>query len=278
MKKGTRTLLFVLAVAVTPGCGQSQIHPSKEPYLDWETWPVTTPADISFGDRFEPFRAEWSRVYRNMNGDIRQDRVIVVAEEVAWYGRPAISVTYHDSGNLEAAESNARTATVYLDRDNLSLLRATAPKTGTPEDYVTVSVGDGTVTRTAVTTATGETEVGRASAEGPVFGGFNLEFLIWAAVLGSQDHAVLFLYNPGIDDFAPSIVRRVGSEDVTLPGGQTVTALVVERPIAQPDNGRHHHFRVLDRPPYLVSRELVDLDTGETSFAMELLSWQSLGS
>ena len=155
MRMGMRAALVVLAAAVTPGCGQSQIHPSKEAYIQWETWPVTTPADVSFGDRFQPFRAEWSRTYRNMNGDVREDRVIVVAEEVAWYGRPAISVTYHDSGNLEATESNARTATVYLDKENLSLLRGIAPKTGTPEDYVTVSVGEGTVTRTAVTTATG---------------------------------------------------------------------------------------------------------------------------
>ena len=89
---------------------------------------------------------------------------------------------------------------------------------------------------------------------------------------------MLFLYNPGIDAVAPSVARMIGTEEVTLPGGQSVTATLLERPIAQPDNGRHHHFRILDQAPYLVSRHLIDLDTGETSFGMELIDWQLLGS
>ena len=35
---------------------------------------------------------------------------------------------------------------------------------------------------------------------------------------------------------------------------------------------------IIDRPPYLVSRNLIDLESGETSFHVSLIEWQPLGS
>ena len=93
MKKGSRFLAIVVMLIVMPTCTESQIHPSKQAYVDWETWPVTTPDQVDLGDSFRPFRAVWSREYRNMNGEMRSDQIVLVAEELSWYGRRVISLT-----------------------------------------------------------------------------------------------------------------------------------------------------------------------------------------
>jgi hypothetical protein len=70
----------------------------------------------------------------------------------------------------------------------------------------------------------------------------------------------------------------VGSEEVELPDGSRDRAWLVERPTSQPENARTHPFHIIDRPPYLVSRNLIDLESGETSFHVSLIEWQPLGS
>lgn len=278
MKMGIRFLGLIAVLLALPTCGRSQVHPTKQVYADWETWPVTTPASVDFGGSFVPFRAVWSREYRNVDGEPRSDRVVLVAEELTWYGRPVISLTLHDVGALDSPDTNARTTSVYVDRQTLALVRATAPRVGTAEDYNVVAVGDDGIITTGVTTASGDAETTEFVTDEPVFGGFNVDFLIWAGMaLQTGSKAVAFLYSPGANAFVPSVVRVVGSEDVQLPDGETAQALVVERPISDASSSRAHHHRLLDRPPYLVSRHLIDLDTGETSFHFQLLEWQRLG-
>ena len=279
MKKGTQYLAVALLLAATPSCTQSQVHPSKQVYADAEGWPVTTPADIDFSDSFQPFRAVWSREYRNMDGEARQDRVVLVAEELSWYGRPVISLTLHDAGALESPDTNARTTSVYVDRQTLSLVRATAPKSGTAEDYNVVAAREDGIVLTTVSTTTGETESKRFATAGPVFGGFNMDFLIWAGLGLQPDSRVLIhRYSPSQNAMAPDIVRVIDRESIELPNGERADAWVVERPISQPDNALVQHFRILDRAPYIASRHVIDLDSKETRSHFTLLEWELLGS
>ena len=250
MKKGIRSLAIVVILSVMPTCTQSQIHPSKQAYADWESWPVTTPDQVDLSDSFRPFRAVWSREYRNMNGEMRSDHIVLVAEELSWYGRPVISLTYHDVGALDSPDTNARTVNVYVDRRNLTLVRATGPKVGTAEDYNVVAAGEGAIVTTTVSTATGSAETSEFATDSPVFGSFSVDFLIWAGLsLGPDTRAVTHLYSPSANGMVPSIIRVVGSEEVELPDGERARAWVVERPTNQPENARMHHFRILDRPP-----------------------------
>ena len=278
MKKGLRWVLAMVLVAVSPAACRPQVHPTKEVYVDWESWTVTTPDQIALGDRFEPFRAVWSRQYRNGSGELRQDRVVLVAEELSWYGRPVVSFTLHDAGALDAPDTNARTTSFYLDRETLALVRGIGPVSGTPEDYNVIAVADGRITTTRVDSDTGETSSTDFATDSPVFGSFNVDHILWAALgLRPDTRTRLDVWSPAANAAAPSIIRVIGQEEVELPGGERRQAWVVERPIAQPDNARMHHFRILDRPPYLASRHVVDLDSQETSFHFSLLEWELLG-
>ena len=130
---------------------------------------------------------------------------------------------------------------------------------------------------TQVATTDGSATSSELETNEAVFASFNFDHLMWAGLPLAPDlRAVLFSYAPGSNAMVPTLLRVVEREEVTLPGGERRQAWVVERPIQQPDDARMHHFRILEEPPYLHSRHLVDLETAETSFHVELLEWQLL--
>lgn len=259
---------FIVATVVSAGCGDASpaasqdVHPEKRAFADIAQWPTVDVGDAGLAN-FQPFRAVYERVYRNGAGEERRDRVVVAAERVAWNDTPAISVSLVDAGNSEYDDTAMRSQTRVFSEVDQSMLLFIAPVPGTPRDYM-VAHTDGTARITVV-----EAETGAGTLQP---GGFPLPQLgapgLW--LIGSMslqvEQRIAF---SNADAPAPSNI--LGARPVVVTAREAVDAgplgsqeaWVVSYPLGM-TNGRFMQNLVTDRPPYLLGKRPMDVDSGES--------------
>lgn len=248
------------ATAQTTGA----VHPTKEVFAEAASWPEVQPGARPFTS-FRPFRAVYERVYRDRSGGQQDDRVIITAERVAWEETSAILVTLIDTGNLEYDDTTARIQTrVFADGDQ-SLLLQIAPAPGTPRDYLVVHPREGNLQVTGVLGETGEARSREVPVQMPQLGAPAM----W--ILGSMDlEAGQGVRFAAADVPAPSNILGArpfvvaGREAVRTADGETHEAWVVRYPLGM-DGPRVMENLLTDRPPYLLGKRPMDLETGETT-------------
>ncbi len=261
--------LTIAAAVVFVGCGQAEsaasqdVHPQKAMFADAETWPTVGVGAVALAN-FEPFRAVYERVYRNAQGQERRDHVIITAEHVAWNETPAISVSLIDAGNTEYDDTAMRIQTRVFSADDQSLLLYIAPLPGTPRDYM-IAHTDGTARVTTVEASSGVGTSQPIDFPLPQLGAPGL----W--LTGSMplqvDQRISFAHvdapaPSGILGARPTVVIAQETIDAGPMGRQE--AWVLAYPLGM-TNGRVMHNFVIDRPPYLIGKSPMDLDSGEAS-------------
>ena len=251
-------------------------HPAKQAYVGVEQWAATAPGDVDLKN-FTPFRAVYERHYRDHNGEPRQDRVIITAEDVAWGEEAAIMVSLIDAGSLDYSDTNARAQVRYFAKDDLRLLFQLTPATGTAKDYSLIRADDGELHMTTVKTATGEVEHQTRPSAPPGFGVPGA--WLFGSMALSEGMQIRFdpYYAPASSNIlgaAPS--RVIGRASIDTPSGERQEAWVLERPLGM-TGPRLILTYVVDRPPYFLGKKPIDADTGETTQvgSMRLIEFQA---
>ncbi|MDH3732199.1 MAG: hypothetical protein OEU54_01650 [Gemmatimonadota bacterium] len=263
--------LLLAAALLFVGCSDAAsqnapqgVHPSKQIYADAEQWPATAPGEVSLAN-FQPFRAVYERHYRDVNGEHRQDRVIVTAEEVAWGTEAAILVGLVDAGSLEYDDTSARNQFRFFSRDDLRLLLQVTPAPGTAKDYAVIRADAARVGVTTVRTESGEAEHRDVPVPGPGFGA-PAQWILGSMSLTPDQKVRLFPeYGQGSSRvFNAAPFRVIGQEEVEDGLGIRHDAWIVEHPLGM-TSPRVMRTQVIGRPPYLLGRSPLDNETGETT-------------
>lgn len=240
------------------------VHPTKAAFADWQTWPAVAPGEIPLRN-FEPFRAVYERVYRDGKGQQREDRVIIIAERVAWGETGAIMVTLIDAGNLDYDDTSARVQTRVFAEADQRLLFQISPVPGTAKDYLLVHADQGPVRATMVEAATGKGTVKADPVPTPQLGAPAL----WVVgSMGLQDAQRIRFTAAD----APAASNILGARPFQVSGRETIEtepygehqAWVVSYPLGM-ESARVMQNFVIDRPPYLLGKRPMDLETGETT-------------
>lgn len=241
------------------------VHPKKEVYRDAETWPPTAPGDVELA-HFAPFRAVYDRSYEQGSGpsagDPREDRVIVTAEEVAWDGREAILITIVDSGAAEHDDTNARTAALFVDRKDLTAIFEMGPLPGHGKNYYMARFETNEALIGSIMTESQEFRPQKQEIPGP---GFGPTAWVIASMPLKKDLEINLApcYSPRGNVLTSSTSGRVLGKSTFEDGSRKeYSAWVFEAPRSL-DSPRVSHVYVIDRPPYYLGTETVDLDTGE---------------
>ena len=241
-----------------------QLHPKKKAFQNAARWPEISPSKVKLKN-FAPFRAVYDRTYKqglgSKAGELREDRVIISAEEVGWDGRSAIAITLIDSGAKKYRDTNARVLTMFVSRSNLSVLFEIGPVPGKAKDYYIAQIDKDQVVVNSVTTQTQKLKPQKVSIERSGFGPS-----VWAlasmARKGKQ-MKLLPTYSPK-GNVLTSINAGyfMGKETFTDGSGKEHQAWVLEttKSFSSPQVKRLY---LVDQPPYYLGTESVDLDTGE---------------
>lgn len=280
----TEAALALVVVGVATGCGSGgsadgqELHPLKAAYADAESWPATSASDVALPD-FRPFRAVYERFYTQGlgpgAGEARQDWVVVVADHAAWDENEAIVVSLYDSGNPLYADTNGRVWNAYVDRRNLTLFHEVGPIPTKAKDYYVWRQTEGGMRGGMLDLEARQAEfqnddsaVGAGVAIGPwamaalpLSAGMKLRLEPYAGVTSNAFGA------------GPALVEGQGSfED---PTGRVWEAWAVDV-IGSPASPRVSRMQLISEPPYLVARYSHDLETGEDSNGLRLVSLQYL--
>jgi len=275
--------LVLTAILVGAGCGDGapadaqQVHPGKAHFGDADTWPAFGPGDVSLRN-FHPFRAVYERVYQDAQGDEVRDHIIVTAERVAWGETPSILVTLIDSGSRDQDDTWARIQTRIFSETDQSLLMQIAPAPGTARDYV-IGHMDGGARATLVEAESGDARSLPVEFPVPQLGTPGL----WLAASMDLEEGQRIAFSAA-DAPAPSSTlgarpyQVVGQEGFSAGPIGDVQAWVVAYPLGM-TNGRMMHTFLIDRPPYLVGKRPLDLDSGETTElgTQRLVAFTALG-
>ena len=266
--RGTRSTLLAALAAMAGAVGagaqsNGAVHPTKEAFARVDSWPAVAPGDEPI-DHFQPFRAVYERVYRDATGNRQDDRVIITAERVAWGATPAILVTLIDTGNMDSEATTARIQTRIFAADDQELLLQIAPAPGTAKDYLVVHPQPDGVVVTGVSGDTGEASRQVVPVTTPQLGAPAM----W--IIGAMDleDGQGLRFAPA-DAPSPSNILGArpflvsGRETVPVPDG-TRDAWVVRYPLGM-DGPRVMENLLSSRPPYLLGKRPLDLETGETS-------------
>ncbi len=269
-------LILTLLSSGTVVCQQSDnVREEKMAYKDVNKWSATKPGDVSLKN-FRPFRAVYERNYLQgagpNAGDLRVDRVIVTAEEVGWDGKKAVLITLIDSGDAKWADTAARNLFMIVDLEDMHLLFESGPIPGKAKDYYFIRPDTGM--GTMITTDAGTSET-REFPKGAV--GFGPG--PWA--LGSldlKDGAKIRL-----DPFASPAANILGTRSGIVKGrreftdlsGQSHAGWLLESG-GNLSSSRMAQIYITDRPPYLLARFSVDLDSGEETKGLRLKTFQYL--
>lgn len=260
---------FIIATAVWAGCGDAapaasqDVHPDKVAFANVGEWPTVSVGAAGLAN-FEPFRAVYERIYRNGAGEERRDRVIVTAERVAWNDTPAISVSLLDAGNSEYDDTAMRSQTRVFSEADHSMLLFIAPVPGTPRDYM-VAHTDGSARITVVEAATGTGTLQPGSFPLPQLGAPGLWLIGSMSLEANQRIAFANADAPAPSNILgarPVVVTARESVDAGPLGSQQ--AWIVSYPLGM-TNGRFMQNLVIDRPPYLLGKRPLDVDSGESS-------------
>jgi len=281
MKKSTIGV-FVAALALI-GCGDTtpagsqETHPEKAIFASAGDWPTMAVGEGTLAN-FEPFRAVYERVYRDGRGEERRDRVIITAERVAWNATPAISVSLVDAGNSDYDDTAMRVQNRVFAVDDHRMLLYITPVPGTPRDYM-IAHTDGELRMTMVEAASGEATVQKPGVGVPQLGAPALWLIGSARPTAGQRFAFANADAPAPSNILgarPLLVSGTESVDAGPLGSQE--AQVVIYPLGM-TNARVMRNFVIDRPPYLVGKIPIDLDSGEASEvgSLRLISFTSFG-
>lgn len=280
MMKHCTKLGFIplLTIMILTSCTGQEIHPYKEKFIDFQSWPATAPGDFTF-DNFTPYRAVYSRTYtHHKTGETVNDQVIMTAQRVFWYGKNAILFEVHDVGTPEVPDTNGRTQFYYLDEKTLELFLAVGPKAGTPQDYTSVRVLDKKIVTSKLNTETGKVETSEFKTQEPTFGFRQIRFLMWAAMdLNVGNKIKLFPnFNAPAAEQIPVLGIVKEQSNYTTPNGEVVNAYVVEN-TNNPMSAIVNKFYVSSEAPYLLAQGLYNADDDEIyRWWYKLESWEKL--
>jgi hypothetical protein len=176
----------------------------------------------------------------------------------------AVLVTLIDTGNLEYDDTFGRIQTRVFALDNQRLLMQIAPAPGTPKDYMVIHADGDSMVATMVEAATGKGTTRYGGAPLPQLGAPAL-WLVGSMEL-EPDQGLRFsaAHTP-----APSNI--MGARDFRVSGSERfaagplgdIDAWVVAYPLGMESPWVMHNL-VTDRPPYLVGKRPMDLDSGQT--------------
>lgn len=256
------TLAILPAGAATAQDGGT-VHPEKAAFAGAESWPTIAPGEHPIRS-FAPFRAVYRRVYRAGSGGHQvEDRVIVIAEEVAWGPQPAIVVTLIDAGNRDLDDTWTRVQTRVFRAGDQGLVLQLTPMPGTAKSYMVIHADQDTA---RVSTVTPDADATTESIPNPgnVLGAPGL--WIVGSMASSEGQRIRFdrAMAPAPSSIlgAPTAIV-IGREPLDAGPAGRVDAWVVRYPLGM-ENARAIDAFVIDRPPYLLGKRPVDLETGES--------------
>ena len=267
MKIFPKTILIaVVMLAILPSCTPAQeAHPKKKIFRDFESWPTTAPGDVKLKN-FSPFRAVYDRTYSQGSGpnagDPRHDRVIISAEDAGWDGTAAAAITIIDSGIVEHKDTNARVLTMFVGLDNLQTLFEIGPIPGKAKDYYIGRITPDSIYMSMVTTDTQKLEPKKMKTDKP---GFGPNAWVMASMNLRQGMKINLAptYSPRGNSLTSATYGHIVSRgSFTAGSGMKYQSWVLEtsRNLSTP---RVSHIHLIDRPPYYLGTETVDLATGE---------------
>jgi len=254
------------------------LHPKKKIFADVPQWPTTSPGDVQLKN-FAPFRAVYDRTYRQgagpNAGDTRRDRVIVTAEDVGWDGRKAAAITIIDSGVVEHSDTNARVTAMFVDLSDLSGLFEIGPIPGKGKDYYIGRVDEDAVSLNMITTDTQTLETKKIETSDPGFGPSAWVMASMNLRKGLKINLSPFFSPPATSLASTRLGYVVGQEDFEEGSGKNHEAWVIETS-RNPSTPRVSHVYLIDRPPYYLGTETVDLDTRERKRFVWLRGFEKL--
>ena len=281
------TKVFLL-YCLTLGCGsliaQSKaapsIHPKKQVYRDMLQWPAVSPGEVGLKN-FHPFRAVYERHYKQgagpKAGEPRQDRVIITAEEAGWDGRRAAIINLFDTGGPKYDDTNGRNLCMYMDLDHLQLLFEIGPIPGNGKDYYLLRAMEDKIMGTMVITSEGKSDVRTVETGQPGFGGPGPWVMASMSLSEGMKIRLDPAYSPGTHVLgSKSPGRVIGRETFKARNGKKYKAWVVES-AGSLKSPRVLHSYLVDRPPYLIAKKRVNLDTGEEQVYFNLMEFQEFG-
>lgn len=268
--------LFLVLLIPFMACQSQDVHPKKKHFQDAMSWPATQPGDVTL-QNFKPFRAVYQRNYTNGSGQPRTDRVIVMAEEIAWFGDAAVAITLTDTGDPAFDDTNARSMTMYVKQEDLTLLLEIAPQPGTAVDYYIARRLDDKVTVNRITTETGEHQFQAPPTDAPGFGPGSWVIANSALETGKKIRLDP-VYSPRSNALTgfTAIGYVAGQETYTDLSGNTYQAWMVQHS-SNLTNPYIVRRSMINEPPYLLGTESIDLDTGDKRrYSMHLMSFEYL--
>lgn len=253
------------------------VHSKKKVYADNKQWAATAPGDVALKN-FQPFRAVYERHYKvssgPQKGEPRQDRVIVTAEEIAWHGQRAILINIIDSGNLQSDDTNARTLSMYVNAEDLSLLFEVGPIPGKAKDYYVANVMEDKAVMSFVMSETGQAQNQNMPLTQP---GFGPGSWVMACMDLKKDMKIRLdpFYSPRGNAIAGRDFARALAQKEYKAAGKKFNAWAVET-AAGLASARVQHRYLIAEPPYYLGTESVDIETNEKRDFMRLQSFEYL--
>ncbi len=255
------------------------IHPKKQIFRDVANWPLTSPSTQTKLKNFKPFHAVYNRSYKQASGakrgELRNDKVIVTANEVGWDGRRGVAITIIDSGIVDQRDTNARASTMFVDRKNLSLIFEIGPVPGTAKDYYIARVNQDNIKFSQVDTNAQKLSPKQMSTRQLGFGPTT-----WAMASSKLSAGQKLNLGPTLTSgnslTSTSYGHVVGKSKFKDGNGNEIRAWVVEtsKNLVSP---KVSHVYLSDKPPYYLGTETVDLVTGDRSKFVWLDNVQMLG-
>lgn len=256
---------ITLVILQTNTFGQNYIHPKKKIFQDVKTWKTTAPGSVKLKN-FTPFRAVYNRTYKQgagpNAGDERKDRVIVTAENVGWDGQKAVALTLIDSGVVEHSDTMARVYTMFFGLDNLNTLFEIGPIPGKGKDYYIARFDKEMIYLNQITTDTQKLESKKIPTNVKGFGPNTWTMASMDLKTGLKI-SLAPIYSPKANSLTTYRYGHIVKKETFTDGsGKKYNSWVLETS-GNLSSPRVSHVHLIDRPPYYLGTETVNLDTGE---------------
>lgn len=278
--KMLKILGYIVLALATYGQLGAQVHPKKAGYSDAQQWPATAPGDVKLKN-FHPFRAVYQRSYRQGSGpgkgQQRQDHVIVTAENVAWHGKPAILINVLDVANTEYDDTNARSLFMYVDREDLSIVLEVGPLPGKAKDYYIARKMEDKMVLTMVTSEDGNANVETMPTSARGFGPGT-----WVMACMDLKKDLKIRLDPHFSPAGNAVsgmkfARIIGQKSYKDASGKKYNAWVAEAMWGL-SNAKVIHRYLIDKPPYYLGTDSINLDSGEKKEFARLTEFSFLGT
>ena len=255
----------MLTVSILPARAQQKIHPKKKIFQDVASWTATAPGSVKLKN-FEPFRAVYNRTYKQGGGpnagDERKDRVIISAENAGWDGQRAIALTLIDSGIVNQSDTMARVFTMFFGFENLNTLFELGPIPGKGKDYYIARFDKEMIYLNRIMTKTQKLQ-SRKMATNKMGFGPNTWVMASMNLKKGLKISLAPIYTPRANSLTTYTYGHIVKKSTFTDGsGKKYKSWVMEtsRNLSSP---KVSHVHLIDRPPYYLGTETVNLDTGE---------------